>query len=210
MTPAESSALLLLATASSFTPGPNTTLSTAIAANRGLRGALRFVCAVPAGWALLLGLCGVGLGALVLAMPLLRWGILGTGLAYMLWLAARLARSGTLAEADARRLDVGFVEGVGLQFLNIKAWMLALTVVAGWVAGRPDWPARLLLVLPVMLAFGFSSNFTYALIGSLLRDWLAQGRRLLWFNRAMALALVLTAGWMARSALGAAPMGWAP
>lgn len=210
MTPAEFSALLLLATASSFTPGPNTTLSTAIAANRGLRGALRFVCAVPAGWALLLGLCGVGLGALVLAMPLLRWGILGTGLAYMLWLAARLARSGTLAEADARRLDVGFVEGVGLQFLNIKAWMLALTVVAGWVAGRPDWTTRLLWVLPVMLAFGFSSNFTYALIGSLLRDWLAQGRRLLWFNRAMALALVLTAGWMARSALGAAPMGWAP
>ena len=70
MTPAEFSALLLLATASTFTPGPNTTLSTAIAANRGLRGALHFVCAVPTGWALLLGLCGVGLGALVLALPL--------------------------------------------------------------------------------------------------------------------------------------------
>mgnify|MGYP006977463854 FL=1 len=46
----EFTALLLLATAVSFTPGPNTTLSTAIAANRGLRGALRFVCAVPVGW----------------------------------------------------------------------------------------------------------------------------------------------------------------
>ncbi len=52
-----------------------------------------------------------------------------------------------------------------------------------------------------MLAFGFSSNFTYALIGSLLRGWLARGRRLLWFNRLMALALVLTAGWMAWSAM---------
>ncbi len=201
MSPTEFTALLLLATASTFTPGPNTTLSTALAANRGLRGALHFVCAVPAGWALLLLLCGVGLGALVLAVPLLRWGILVTGVAYMLWLAARLARSGTLGEADARRLDVSFVEGVGLQFLNIKAWMLALTVVAGWVVGQPDWVARLLLVLPVMLAFGFASNFTYALVGSLLRHWLAQGRRLLWFNRAMALALVLTAIWMAWSAL---------
>lgn len=196
MSPTEFTALLLLATASTFTPGPNTTLSTALAANRGLRGALHFVCAVPAGWALLLLLCGVGLGALVLAVPLLRWGILVTGVAYMLWLAARLARSGTLGEADARRLDVSFVEGVGLQFLNIKAWMLALTVVAGWVVGQPDWVARLLLVLPVMLAFGFASNFTYALVGSLLRHWLAQGRRLLWFNRAMALVLVATALWM--------------
>ena len=52
MNAAELSALLILATASSFTPGPNTTLSTALAANRGLRGALHFVLAVPVGWGL--------------------------------------------------------------------------------------------------------------------------------------------------------------
>ena len=39
MTETELTALLLLATATSFTPGPNTTLSTALAANRCLRGA---------------------------------------------------------------------------------------------------------------------------------------------------------------------------
>ncbi len=68
----EFSALLVLATAMSFTPGPNTTLSTALAANFGLRRALRFVCAVPAGWGVLLTLCSVGLGSLVLAWPALR------------------------------------------------------------------------------------------------------------------------------------------
>lgn len=201
MSPAELSALLLLFAAITFTPGPNTALSTAIAANRGLRGALRFICAVPAGWVLLVLLCGVGLGSLVLALPVLRWGILVAGVAYMLWLAVRLARSGKLGDADASRLDVGFIEGVGLQFLNVKVWMLALTVVAGWVAGHSDWMTRLGLVLIVMLVFGFSSNFVYALLGSLLRHWLAQGRRLLWFNRAMALALVVTAGWMTWSAV---------
>ena len=67
MTAAEFSALLLLATATSFTPGPNTTLSTAIAANRGLRGAMRFVCEVPTGWAGLFVLCALGVGGLVLA-----------------------------------------------------------------------------------------------------------------------------------------------
>jgi threonine/homoserine/homoserine lactone efflux protein len=35
-------------------------------------------------------------------------------------------------------LQVTFWQGVMLQFLNIKAWMLALTIVAGWLAGRPD------------------------------------------------------------------------
>ena len=197
----EFTALLLVAIAASFTPGPNTTLSTAIAANRGLRGAMRFVCAVPVGWGLLFVACAMGVGALIVAVPALRWAVLGLGTAYMLWLAARLARSGTLAQADGARLDVTFWQGVLLQFLNIKAWMLALAVVAGWIAGRPDAPTRLTLVLPVMVVFGFVSNLTYALVGSLLRDWLAQGRRLLGFNRLMAAALVLTAGWMAWSAV---------
>ena len=200
MSAAEFSALLLLFAAATFTPGPNTTLSTALAANRGLRGALHFICAVPAGWVLLLLLCGAGLGALVMAAPWLRWGILAVGVGYMLWLAARLARSGTLGQADARQLDVSFVEGVGLQFLNVKVWLLALTVVAGWVLGHPDWLARLGWTGLLMVGFGFASNFTYALVGALLRGWLAQGRRLLWFNRAMAAALVATSAWMVWSA----------
>ena len=49
MTAAEFGALLTLATATSFTPGPNTTQSTALAANFGLRRAMHFVCSVPVG-----------------------------------------------------------------------------------------------------------------------------------------------------------------
>ena len=193
---AEFTALLALATAMSFTPGPNTTLSTAIAANQGLRTALRFVCAVPVGWTLLLLLCASGVGAVVVAAPALRSAIKAVGIGYLLWLAWKLSRSARLSEADSARLQVGFWQGVALQFVNIKAWLLALTIVAGWVAGHSDSQQRLAVVIPVMLFFAFTSNFTYAATGALLRHWLAQGTRLLWFNRAMALVLVLTAAWM--------------
>jgi threonine/homoserine/homoserine lactone efflux protein len=47
-----------------------------------------------------------------------------------------------------------------------------------------------------MMFFAFISNVAYALVGALLRDWLAAGTRLLWFNRLMALILVATAMWM--------------
>ena len=195
----EFTALLALATAMSFSPGPNTTLSTALAANRGLGPAMRFVLAVPVGWALLLLLCAAGLGAAVVAAPLLRLAIKALGIGYLLWLAWKLSQSSQLAEADSGRMRVGFWQGVALQFVNIKAWLLALTIVAGWVAGRTDSLQRLAVVLPVMLVFAFSSNLLYASTGALLRHWLAQGARLLWFNRAMALVLVLTAGWMLRT-----------
>jgi threonine/homoserine/homoserine lactone efflux protein len=215
MTAAEFSALLLLATAVSFTPGPNTTLSTALAANRGLKGSLHFVCAVPVGWGLLFAVCSAGLGTLVVAQPVLRWAVLLGGVAYLLWLAGKLWGSHRLNQVDNARLNVTFWQGVGLQFLNIKAWMLALSLVAGWVAGRPDALVRFAQVLPVMLAFAFLSNFTYALVGSVLRHWLAgpvvdgvaSGARLQAFNRVMAGALVLTAIWMVWSGSGLAPAG---
>lgn len=196
----EFTALLVLATAMSFTPGPNTTLSTALAANHGLRRAMPFVCAVPVGWGVLLGICALGLGTLVLAVPLLGWAIKLVGVAYLLWLASKIARSRQLSAADAARLNVTFWQGTALQFVNIKAWMLALAIVSGWVAGRADPGQRMAVVVPVMLAFAFASNLTYALAGSLLRDWLAgpegSGRRLVVFNRVMAAVLVVTALWM--------------
>lgn len=199
MNAAELSALLILATASSFTPGPNTTLSTALAANRGLRGALHFVLAVPVGWGLLYTLCAAGLGALVMAVPALRWAIVLGGAAYLLWLARRLWDSRQPNQANDARMDVGFTQGVMLQFINIKAWLLALSIVAGWVAGQPDAIHRYLQTLPLMLFFAFSSNFTYALIGAMLRHWLAQGQRLHLFNRLMALLLIASAAWIVRS-----------
>ncbi len=102
-------------------------------------------------------------------------------------------------------MQVGFIQGVGLQFLNIKAWMLALAIVAGWVAGREDAAARTLVLLPIMVAYGFASNLTYALVGSLLRHWLAHGRRLLMFNRCMSFALTATALWILLSLRQSAP-----
>jgi threonine/homoserine/homoserine lactone efflux protein len=194
--PEELTALLVLSTAASFTPGPNTTLSTALAANRGMRSALKFVLAVPIGWGLLLSLCMAGLGNLVLALPALRWVIMVSGTLYLMWMAYRLWGTRQMATANADRLNISFVQGVSLQFLNIKAWMLALSLVAGWVAGKEDALARSMLLLPIMMAFGLISNLTYAAVGSLLRQWLSQGIRLLVFNRCMATALLFTAVWM--------------
>ena len=196
----EFTALLMLVTAMAITPGPNTTLSAAMAANFGLKRALPFAVSVAAGWGLLLTLCSLGLGALLLAVPLLSLAVKLVGIAYLLYLAFRLAGVSKLGEANTSRLNISFLQGAALQFVNIKAWMLALAIVSGWIAGRPDALPRLALVLPLMMAYAFGSNVLYAVVGSLLREWLTgpagTGRRLLAFNRVMAMMLVATALWM--------------
>ena len=198
----ELAALLAYATAMAFTPGPNTTLSAALAANHGLRHALRFVVAVPVGWCLLLVASIAGLGALVAALPALGQAVRWVGVVYMLWLAGRLwVRAGAPASAAQRAtdFDVGFARGVALQFVNGKAWLNALTISATWITVEGQTLLRSAQVLPIAAFFGFASNFTYAFVGAALRGWLAQGQRLRNFNRAMALMLVGTALWMLRA-----------
>jgi threonine/homoserine/homoserine lactone efflux protein len=197
MNASELTALLALTTAASFTPGPNTTLSTALAANHGLKRAMTFVCAVPIGWGLLFSLCAGGVGALVVAIPALRMAIKVLGVGYLLWLAYKIGMASQLSSVDESRLKVTFWQGVMLQFLNIKAWMLALALVAGWIAGKPDAASRFLLMFPILLLYAFASNLVYAAMGSLLREWLQVGSRLTWFNRTMAAVLAVTAAWMA-------------
>ena len=145
--------------------------------------------------------CALGLGALVVALPWLRGGLKAVGIAYLVWLAWTLAGTRAFAPVAAGRLAVGFWQGVALQFVNIKAWMLALALAAGWVAtaaghAAPNPGERLAIVCAVMIAFALTSNAAYALAGSMLRRVLAVGNRLLWFNRAMAALLLATALWM--------------
>jgi len=197
MTGSEWAALLFVATAMSFTPGPNTTLAAALGANHGLRHAMRFVLGVPVGWGLVVVACALGLGALLQTAPALHGLVKWAGAGYMLWLAWRLAESARLSAGDGDRFDAGFGQGVLLQFVNIKAWILALVVSAGWIHGGDAVWLRLAQVLPVMMVFALASNLTYAWVGSALRRWLSHGGRLLAFNRVLALLLAGTALWMA-------------
>jgi threonine/homoserine/homoserine lactone efflux protein len=203
MSSQELSALLVLATAMSFTPGPNTMLSTTLAAQWGLRRTWAFLFAVPVGWTLLMLACALGLGTLLTTVPALRFVVRWVGLAVLLWLAWKLWRAPSRRglSPPTSNLHVGFVQGVLLQFINIKAWTLALALTVGWVtpssaAAAAQFSQRLGLVLVVMALFAFFSNLTYALIGASLRSWLQQGQRLLAFNRAMALLLAATALWV--------------
>jgi threonine/homoserine/homoserine lactone efflux protein len=118
--------------------------------------------------------------------------------AYLLWLAWNCPRPAGWA-GRRRPSERGLLAGRGA-YVNIKAWMLALAIVGGWITGHADAMQRLAVVVPIMLVYAFASNCSYALAGSLLRTWLSgphgTGRRLVWFNRSMAVVLLITALWM--------------
>ncbi len=199
MTLAEYTALLLLGIAVSFTPGPNTALSATMGAQGGLKSALPFVIGVPFGWGLLLTSSVLGISAVLANVASARLGVAILGTGYLLWLAKRLATAPALpadTPAEAQAPTVGFKGAVALQFVNIKAWMLSFSIVAGWLSGPAATLERFVVVLPTLMAFAFFSNLLYAWIGAALRQWLREGKRLKRFNQTMAGVLCVTAFWM--------------
>ncbi|AGW91342.1 LysE family translocator [Cupriavidus sp. DF5525] len=201
LTAAQFLALLTLLTVGLFTPGPNTTIAAVTGANFGLRATLPHCIGVAFGFASILALCAVGVGALVLGEPTLAAVVHLAGVAYLLWLAWKIARSAALAEKQVLR-PLSVWQSAVLQYANIKAWMLALAVAASYMAGAPSPAQRMLLVCGVFAVLGFVSNGVYGVLGASLRQWLKQGQRVRWFNRAMGVALALTALWIA---VGARP-----
>ncbi|WP_423197822.1 MULTISPECIES: LysE family translocator [unclassified Cupriavidus] len=196
-------ALVTLMLFGTFTPGPNTTIAAVTGANFGLRATLPHSVGVSIGFASIVALCAAGVGALVLASPWLAALIHIAGVLYLLWLAIRIARSTALTDKQVLR-PMTVWQSVVLQYANIKAWMLALAVAASYMAGAAAPVQRAALVSVVFATFGFVSNGFYGMLGASLRQWLSHGRRVLWFNRGMGLALGLTALWIA---LGARPGG---
>ncbi|CAM3065918.1 LysE family translocator [Cupriavidus taiwanensis] len=198
---AQFAALLTLLTVGLFTPGPNTTIAAVSGANFGLRATLPHCVGVAFGFASILALCALGVGALVLGQPALAAAVHAAGVAYLLWLAWKIARSTALAERQVLR-PLSVWQSAALQYANIKAWMLALAVAASYMAGAASPVQRVLLVCGVFGVLGFVSNGVYGAVGASLRQWLQHGQRVRWFNRVMGAALALTALWIA---LGARP-----
>ncbi len=188
-------ALTALAVAGSFTPGPNNTIATVTGANHGLRATLPHMLGVPFGFGSMLVAGSLGVAALLLAHPLLAAAIKWLGIGYLLFIAWRVARAGSLAERRVAQ-PLSFWQSAAFQYANPKAWMLAAATAGTFMTGEGSVQRSAIIVLVFGLA-AFGSLVTWASIGAALRGWLQQGRRLAHFNRVMGLLLAATALWMA-------------
>lgn len=176
--------------ASSITPGPNNTMLMASGVNFGLRRTLRHWAGVQIGFAVMLLAVGLGLHTVMAQFPgfydLLRLA----GAAYMLVIAWRLATAQSVsAELQRPAHPMGFWAAVAFQWVNPKAWVMAVTFMSTY----PPAQAGLAQIAPLVLLFvllGSPCSALWAGFGSAMRTFLQDPRRLRIFNITMALALL--------------------
>ena len=191
MTIATFLALFGFAFATSITPGPNNMMLFASGVNFGFRRTIPHMLGISSGFFTLLLGVGLGLGALIETVPLFYTVIKFAGGAYLLWIAWKIANTHEIGEAKSGAKPMTFIGAAAFQWVNPKAWVMAVTAMATY--SNPDsFLLSVLLVGAVFALVNLPSVSTWAGFGSVMREWLSVPPRLKWFNITMAILLVLS------------------
>ena len=183
-------ALALFAAATVFSPGPNNLMLMASGANFGLRRSLPHLAGVAYGFPLMILPVGLGVMQVFEVWPPAYTLLKLVSVAYLLWLAWKIAHQAAPGEAQANARPLSFVQAAGFQWVNPKAWSMALGAITLYAASR-DLSA-VAWVSATYAVIGTASAVAWTVLGTGMRRWLAEPRRLRIFNWTMA-ALLLAA-----------------
>lgn len=183
-------ALLGFAFVTSVTPGPNNMMLLASGVNFGFRRTLPHMLGISIGHAVMVFLVGLGLAGVFKAWPPALLLLKGASVAYMLWLAWKIAQSGAPGEGRAKARPMTFLQAAAFQWVNPKAWAMALGAVSAYVA-EPSALAYA-AVAGTFALVNLPSVSVWAGAGQAVRRWLEGPGRLAAFNWTMAGLLVLS------------------
>ncbi len=180
---------------SSITPGPNNMMMLASGVNFGFRRSVPHWLGICGGFTFMLSAVGLGLHTLLAEHPALYDVLRYAGAAYLVWMAWRLATASAASTAPDDETPgtnvrpLGVLAAAAFQWVNPKAWVMAVTAMSTYLPAR----AQAIDVLALALLFGLINLpcvACWAGGGAALRRFLQDPLRLRIFNISMALALL--------------------
>jgi threonine/homoserine/homoserine lactone efflux protein len=163
-----------------------------------LRCAVRVRASCPTSPAIVLGvgitagLTGLGIGALLPDLPVLKTGLSVLAAAWILWMAVQLWRATPAAGVTAEDRPWGVVRAALFQWVNPKLWAITLAAASGFGLGLSPWEEAQRLAL----AFSGINLFVclfWAFTGSLISRLLTDAKAWRIFTRVMASGLAVSA-----------------
>lgn len=181
-------ALCAFAFVSSITPGPNNLMLMASGANFGFRRTVPHMLGVGIGFTVMVLLVGAGLIQVFDRWPVTHLVLKGVAVAYLLWLAWKIARAGEPGRGKTGARPMTFLQAAAFQWVNPKAWFMALTAITTYAPDRSLW--AVLVVAVIFGAINLPTVSSWTLLGQEMRRVLTNPRRLTAFNWTMAGLLV--------------------
>lgn len=138
----------------SATPGPNNAMVAASGATFGFGRTWPHILGISFGFPLMVVAVAVGANGILHRYPIVHEGLKWLGAAYLLWLAWKIATArpvGVVAGEMTGGGPVGFIQALLFQWVNPKAWIIAVGAIATYT--QPDSPALMAQVLALALMF---------------------------------------------------------
>ena len=191
LTPELFTALAAFAFVSSITPGPNNLMLMTSGTNFGFVRTIPHMLGVSIGFTLMIVLVGAGLAKVFEIYPIAHTILKYASCAYLVWLAWKIATSAPpgAKAVEGKSEPMTFIQAALFQWVNPKAWTMALTAVSAYTLPA-DPIVSLLVVAAVFGAINLPSVGSWTLLGMQLRRFLNDPFRLRVFNVTMAVILV--------------------
>lgn len=196
MTLTLSLSMAAFALAASLSPGPVNLVALSAGTRHGFRASLRHVTGATVGFTLLLVLVGLGLHELLVRWPGVLDGVRWAGVAFLLYMAWRLATDDGRLQGDVPGAQPSWWVGATMQWLNPKAWMASMAGMGAYAAGGE---LRLVAWFAILyFAICYLSIGCWAYAGAYLGRFLDRPARVRRFNRGMAILLAASACYLLR------------
>jgi threonine/homoserine/homoserine lactone efflux protein len=173
-----------------FTPGPNNILVASSGVNFGFRATMPHILGVTVGYPVMLLIVGIGLAKVFIAMPQIHVILKYISIAYLLYLAWRIATAAAVSEARKISKPLTFMQAAAFQWVNGKGWVVALSAMTTYTVVNTTLPLQIVALSGIALVITFASVCTWTFFGSMLRQFLHTERRRRLFNYSMAALLV--------------------
>ena len=184
---------MLFAFVASITPGPTNILVLSSSQRFGVKATLPAVVSACVAASLIVLVSGAGAGEVLRQHPLVRTGMSWAGVLWLSWMSWQLFRApAAQLEGEAQR-PFSVRAAAMLQLINPKTWMMALAVVSLF-APNGAHPLREIAVMALLfLIISQLCLIVWAFCGRAVNRIFRTPASLIWFQRAMALCLLISA-----------------
>jgi threonine/homoserine/homoserine lactone efflux protein len=181
-------ALALYAFVSSATPGPNNLMLMASGANFGFLRTIPHMLGISIGFMVMLFFVGSGLVQIFDRFPVIYDVLKVASVIYMLWLAWKIANAAPVTKNTEAGAPMTFLQAAAFQWVNPKAWGMALTAITVYVGDATIiWLAAAAVLFS---AVNLPSVSMWTIAGKQLQRFLTNPRRLRAYNWTMAALLI--------------------
>lgn len=182
-------ALTTFAFVSSITPGPNNLMLMSSGANFGFKLTIPHMLGVSLGFVLMVCLVGSGLIQIYDIYPITYQILKVFSVIYLVYLAFKIATSKPIDEQEiSTAKPFSFIQAVVFQWINPKAWTMALTAISVYAPSKSM--ESILLVGVIFGAINLPSVGIWTVLGQQLNRFLTSDIKLKIFNITMALLLI--------------------